>query len=248
MLILYFSATGNTRFVAEVFGRDMGAKCLSIEDEVDFAALIKSNEIVAFCFPIYGSRPPRNMREFVQSHGAYLAGKKVVILATQMMFSGDGARSLADSLPASVNVIYSQHFNMPNNICNTPMLRHASRRKIDRCKRKAEAKIVRICGDIRQGVVKKRGFSGFARMMGNMQGKTWLKMEGKARGAVKIHSDCAACGLCVEICPVGNLEMQGGGVGQLGDCVTCYRCVNKCPRRAITVLFHRVPRWQYKGL
>ena len=259
MLTIYFSGTGNTEYIATLFSNKMGAKCMSIEDGADFASEIKAHDTIAFCYPIYGSRVPRNMREFVAKHKSDINGKKIIILVTQMIFSGDGARVFTDMfLEGTINVIYAEHFNMPNNICNTPMLRHASRRKIQKYKSKAETKMTRICNHIQQDTVKKRGFSKFSQWLGNMQGKTWQgsskdnsaqsSLEQKAKNSVKIHDECNICGICVNICPMKNLADEKGEVKQLGNCIVCYRCVNRCPKRAITVLFHRRPKWQYRGI
>ena len=260
MFTLYFSATGNTKYIAELFSDKIGATCLSIEADADFASEITSHDTIAFCYPIYGSRVPRIMREFVEKHMDNLQGKKIVILVTQMMFSGDGARVFTDMFADdAVQVIYAEHFNMPNNICNTPILKHASKRKIEKYKAKTEKKMARVCKDIENGTIRKRGFSKLSILLGSTQGKTWQgdsknphlnknSMEQKAKSAVKIHDDCNSCGLCVKICPMRNLQMQDETLQHLNNCTLCYRCVNRCPQKAITVLFHRRPKWQYRGL
>jgi menaquinone-dependent protoporphyrinogen IX oxidase len=62
----------------------------SIEENINFSKLISANEIVGFCYPIYGSRVPRIMRQFVQRYYQNLKQKKIIIFCTQMLFSGDG--------------------------------------------------------------------------------------------------------------------------------------------------------------
>ena len=76
MIMLYFSGTGNSKFIAELFSQYKNAKCHSIEDDMDFAQLIASEEIIGFCYPIYGSRVPRVMREFVLKYLELLENKK----------------------------------------------------------------------------------------------------------------------------------------------------------------------------
>ena len=49
MVMFYFSGTGNSKYVAELFSDKMGALCHSIEENVDFESLIESNETIAFC-------------------------------------------------------------------------------------------------------------------------------------------------------------------------------------------------------
>jgi NAD-dependent dihydropyrimidine dehydrogenase PreA subunit len=257
---LFFSGTGNTEYIANLFSGKMGGKCFSIETEADLSGEIEAHDTITFCYPIYGSRVPRIMREFVIKHMADLTGKKLIIFVTQMIFSGDGARVFTDMFwEGAIEVIYAEHFNMPNNICNTPMLRHASNRKIERYKRKADTKMTRVCQDIKAGVVKKRGFNRFSQIIGSVQGKAWQgdskeaypsggSLEQKAKSGIKIHADCTACKLCVEICPMKNFASHHNEIRQQGNCTACYRCVNRCPQKAITLLFHSRPKWQYKGL
>ena len=99
MLMLYFSGTGNSKYIARQFSSRMGCGCLSIEDNVDFNSLIRKTDTVAVCYPIYGSCVPRIMREFAKAHSEALKDKKLIIFCTQMMFSGDGARAFARLLP-----------------------------------------------------------------------------------------------------------------------------------------------------
>jgi len=259
VLTLYFSATGNTEYIARLFSRYMDAKCISIEADADFAHEIKNRDTIAFCYPIYGSRVPRNMREFVSEHMSGLKGKKIIILITQMVFSGDGARVFTDMFEdGAIEVIYAEHINMPNNVGNIPVLLKASNRGIQRKFKKAEAKILIICDNIKKGIVKKRGFSRFSQFLGSIQGKLWqgsskkiipgkYSVEHRAKNGVKIHKECTNCGLCTQICPVKNLKQEQGRIVTKGNCIVCYRCVNRCPEKAITVMMlHIRPLWQYK--
>jgi flavodoxin len=98
MLTLYFSGTGNTKYIAEHFSKMAQAECHSIEEEVDFQELIVGASTVTFCYPIYGSCVPLIMREFVAKYKTYLDSKKIIILCTQNLFSGDGARVFTELL------------------------------------------------------------------------------------------------------------------------------------------------------
>ncbi len=62
MLTLYFSGTGNTKYIAEKFAENMQADCHSIEEEIDFASLISAADTIAICYPIYGSCVPEIKR------------------------------------------------------------------------------------------------------------------------------------------------------------------------------------------
>ena len=251
MLTLYFSATGNTKYIARLFSERLGARCLSIEENIDFSAEIAAADTIAFCYPIYGSRAPLIMRTFVAEHVGALQGKRIVILVTQVAFSGDGARAFLDLLPRGhVEVIYAEHFKMPNNVSNLwPLYRQQSRQKIDNYILRATEKLELVCADIRSGRVKRRGFSIFSRAFGKLQGPAWLGMgEPRMGRSVKIRDDCTVCGHCVELCPMQNLEKRDGKIVPQNSCTVCYRCVNRCPARAITVFVHQKLRWQYQGI
>jgi len=51
MVVFYFSATGNSKYVAELFCENMNVDCHSIEEDADFNLLITQNDTVGFCYP-----------------------------------------------------------------------------------------------------------------------------------------------------------------------------------------------------
>lgn len=147
-----------------------------------------------------------------------------------------------------VDVIYAEHFDMPNNICNIKKFLVRNGNKTRRTVKKAEKKLDRVCRDIRAGKVKKRGFNNISIMIGKGQNKSWAELEEKNKSSVEIDDDCIKCGLCVKLCPMDNLNLTDKGIVQNDNCIFCYRCVNACPKRAITTLIHKKPEVQYKGI
>lgn len=97
--------------------------------------------------------------DFVYKHRAAFAGKELIIFCTQLLFSDDGAR-------VAVDIRYAEYFNMPNNICNFFLFPLASPGKLQRYIKKADTKLSRTCQNIKDGVVKKRGFNPLSRYLG----------------------------------------------------------------------------------
>jgi len=260
MLTLYFSATGNTEYIARFFSKQMDAECLSIEEEADFSQKIEMHDHIAFCYPIYGSRVPRIMRKFVDKHKSDLSGKKIIILVTQMLFSGDGARVLTDLLQdCDIEVIYAEHIRMPDNVGNIFILPKGSNKKIRKYVSRAVERLQQTCSDIKNGIVIKRGFSKTSKVLGKIQGIAWqgdstkveprpFSAEGWSKNRVKIHKGCTSCCLCVDICPMKNFKKENGAIQPQGDCFVCYRCINRCPEKAISVMINIRPQWQYEGI
>ena len=248
MIMLYFSATGNSKYVAELFCKKMNAACYSIEEKIDFAELLDANEIIGFCYPIYGSRVPKLMREFVKNQVETLKNKKIIIFCTQYIWSGDGARAFTDLMPGNfVEVIYAEHFFMPNNICNFFLLPLESNKKVAKHSAKTDRKMQIVCDKIKHGIVKKRGFNPISRALGAIQGSIFPSVEKKARSSVRIDEDCNKCGLCISICPMSNFEIEGENITTKNNCMMCYRCINKCPQKAIRLFFRKKVKKQYKN-
>ena len=249
MIMLYFSGTGNSKYIAELFCRHMDAECYSIEDDIDFEKLIKSNETIGFCYPVYGSRAPRILREFAVKQRETLKNKKLIIFCTQVLFSGDGARSFTDIFPRGhIKVMYAEHFLMPNNVCNFFLTPLESEKKVERYVMNAERKMQLVCENIKAGVIKKRGFNIISRLLGLPQGVFVPLLERKARKSVKINAGCNQCGLCVSLCPMDNLINENGKITHKNNCIACYRCINKCPEKAINVFVNGRIKKQYNGL
>lgn len=160
MLMLYFSGTGNSKYIAELFCRYTNAKCYSIEEEIDFETLIAEEETIGFCYPVYLSRVPRNMREFAKKYTETLKGKKLIIFCTQMLLSGDGARAFAAMFPKGhAEVVYAEHFFMPNNFSNLIILPSVSDRQKQKHIACTQRKMQKIFRNIENGIIKKRGFN-----------------------------------------------------------------------------------------
>ena len=92
-----------------------------------------------------------------------------------------------------------------------------------------------VCNNIKNGIIKKRGWSIFSSLLGKTQNVGYPKIEEKARHSFHADDTCTKCGLCVRICPMNNLEIVNGQVIQKDNCTICYRCVNACPKQAATV-------------
>ena len=246
MIMLYFSGTGNSKHIAELFCAKMNAECRSIEEPIDFTKLIDAEETIAFCYPVYMSRVPRIMREFAARHMASLKGKKLIVFCTQMILSGDGARAFAALFPRGhAEVIYAEHFFMPNNVSNILIVPMAGDRLIKKYLLCSGRKMRSACRDIKAGRVKRRGFNFFSRALGLLQSPLMPPFEKRANNSIKVSVGCTNCGLCVSACPMNNLVLENGGITHRHNCTMCYRCINKCPERAITVALHGKVKAQY---
>ncbi len=244
MVTIYFSGTGNSEFLAKKFSEKMNCKCFSIEERVDFNRIIKENDTIALCYPIHFSKAPVFFMDFVSKHKEVFRGKKVIVLCSQQFYSGDGARSIFDLLE-DVEVLYTEHFNMQNNITAWPSYYMLTKRNNKRCLSGVEKKTEKIARDIKEGKVKLKGFSEFSKFLGRGQHISPERIKEKQSKAVRVNESCVLCGKCVKHCPTKNLKLERGQVTDIGECNFCMRCVNLCPKKSITVMIHGKVREQY---
>lgn len=51
----------------------------------------------------------------------------------------------------------------------------------------------------------------------------------------EVTDACTQCGACVRVCPVANVELDGGRPRWRGECEQCFACIHWCPAAAIQV-------------
>lgn len=239
MIGLYFSGTGNSKYAVETFLREYepGTTTYSIENKLAVEA-IKSNKEIVFGYPVQYSSVPKFLYDFIEQNAALWNGKKIFIIATMGLFSGDGAGVLARLLKKhGADIIGGLHLKMPDSIADEKVLKRsldANQKLIE----DAGGKIEKAVTDIKNGNTPQEGIGFFCRMAGLFGQRLYFGYKTrKYTDKLKIDgSKCIGCGKCVHLCPTGNISMQNGVVYGSNICTMCYRCVNYCPKQAITLL------------
>ena len=145
MIGIYFSATGNSRYALEVFLKELdgSAKSFAIEDKTVMQQLKEADEIV-FAYPVQYSAVPKFVRDFIEKTAALWKGKKVFVIASMAMFSGDGSGVLARLLKKHGAVITGGlHVRMPDSICDEKVFDRPfekNRQAVAAAKQKAQEK------------------------------------------------------------------------------------------------------------
>lgn len=239
MVGIYFSGTGNTKHCAESLLQrlDETASAYSVEDGEALNA-IRSNDEILFAYPVYYSNLPKIVRDFITDNKAVWKGKKIFILATMGLFSGDGAGCSARLFKKfGAKISGGLHIKMPDCIGDVALLKKSAEdnRKIIAY---ADLKIQKAADKIRSERYPKNGL-GFTRRLAGLFGQRlyFYKKTEKYYDGIKVDNDkCIACGLCVSLCPMRNIQIKEGKATFGGKCTLCYRCFSECPRQAITII------------
>lgn len=243
MIGIYFSGTGNTKYCVEKFLEkyDAQAKAFAIEEEQVLQEIEQHEEIV-FGYSVQYSNLPKMVQDFIISHKEIWQGKRVFVIATMGMFSGDGAGVLARFLQKyGASVVGGLHLKMPDSIGDEKVLKRPLEEN-KKLVKNAEQKIERAAQALKNGNPPQEGIGIFCRFAGLFGQRLYFYHKTK-RYTDKLKIDaakCVGCGKCVTLCPMKNIAMKNGIAVSDSQCTMCYRCVNSCPKQAITLLGKRV--------
>lgn len=239
MLGIYFSGTGNSRYALEVFlGKyDESAKTFSIEDE-NIVSYIKDNEEIVFSYSVQYSNIPKMLKDFVDSNQCLWQGRKIFVIATMGLFSGDGAGILARRLRKyGAQITGGLHLKMPDSIADEKALKRPIEKNRELVK-EAERKIDKAVLGMKNGKPPQEGIGLLYHLAGLFGQRLYFYNKTK-QYTNKVKTDtqkCVGCGKCVELCPMKNLSIEDN-LAKAGDrCTMCYRCINICPKQALTLL------------
>lgn len=239
MIGIYFSGTGNSKYALEVFLREYGndSVLFSIEDK-NLAEQIKSHDEIVFSYPVQYSAVPKFLRDFIHNHSSMWQGKRVFIIATMALFSGDGAGVLGRLLKQyGATITGGLHLQMPDSIADEKVLKR-SLKKNTQLVEKAKRKTIQAVACIKNGKYPQEGLGALSRLAGFFLQRVWFGYRtGKYNDKLKVDADeCIGCSKCVTICPTGNIIMTDNKADGTDKCTLCYRCVNACPKQAVTLL------------
>jgi len=255
---LYFSGTGNTKWVSEQVQEKLSHKheveVISIEGlSVESAHKeMKKADLFMLLYPAYGNDMPEILSNYLNELVKWgpLEDLGVISIVVPALYAADGVlagneqyNQLKMNQLGGYHVFMSCNFNTP-----IPGFNIASDKKQNKLLGEAEKKIEQIVRDINYKSFSFEKTGDFHRFLGKLENKPNKKAMGKYD--VKInHSLCIKCGKCIKLCPTQNLEFQSDELTVKGKCTICLRCINACPSCAIRIFSAKGkrPYKQYKG-
>lgn len=239
MIGVYFSGTGNTKFCVDKFLEEYGdsGSSFSIEEKETLEE-IKNNYEIVIGYPVQYSNIPKILRDYIITNQHIWKGKKIFIIATMGLFSGDGAGVLARLLNGYGAIIEGGlHIKMPDSIGDEKALKR-SYEKNKELVMNAEEKIHKTVREIKNGRPPQEGLGIGCHLAGLFGQRLYFFWKTKKyTDKLKINQQkCIGCGICEKSCPMSNIALKNGIARAGGKCTMCYRCISKCPKQAITLL------------
>ena len=234
-MIIYFSGTGNTKFVADCLADSLHDELTDLADFTRAGRPLRSESARPHVFlaPIYAWRFPRVVEELIRN--AALSGSRdVYCVATRESQSGragDYLRRIVEAKGLTFKGFTS--VDMPNEYLlsdpvSPPEETAACLRAIlPELRRLAE----RISGGLELSDHGNVGLPGVMSGIVNAAANRFLMTSGR----FAVSDACVGCGACAKRCPMANIVMETGRPKFGKTCTWCFSCVQHCPQSAIDI-------------
>lgn len=232
-MILCFSGTGNSRYVAEQIAKITYDEIISINDKLknnDNNKIIVNDRLV-FVVPTYAWQIPKIVRNWIIKT-TFTGAKNTYFVMTCGSEIGN-AEKYNKKLCKDKGLVYmgSAQVVMPENYII--MFNSPEEEKIKKIIEKADTQIERIANTLVENKV-------FLTLKSNLQYKfmsgpvnmLFYPMFVKGKG---FYADdrCTSCGKCEKICPLNNIKLKDGKPDWNNNCTHCMACISYCPTNAI---------------
>lgn len=229
-MILYFSATGNCKYVAARLAEAAAAEMLSIADCIRDDRYTFAGEAIGIVSPTYFWGLPSIVREFLEK--ASFETSYLYFIATYGTTPGAaGAMANKAIRGREIDAYYS--VRMADTW--TPTFDLSTPEKVAKFAKTTEAEI----GAVIRGVRERRTNRNMSPRLPLFLAEriTQPLYDGRARctANLRVEESCIGCGLCAKKCPVQEaIEMRNKRpVWVKEKCAMCLGCLHRCPKFAI---------------
>lgn len=247
-MILYFTGTGNSRFVAERIASSVGDKAVNISKYIKENSHPRFSDtgVYVFVAPCYVSTTAMAMFDFIMS-ASFPKGVRAYFVITSASYMGAApatnrylARKKGFEYMGTENVIMPQNYIV------------YFKTKTKKENEKIVSDSLAVIDRLSSLIAADKPFKASKTFVGelaltNIVCALYYRLFMNTR---KFHatSKCISCKKCVSDCPLGNISFKDGRPVWGKNCTHCMACINLCPRSAIEYGRSTRGKERYRGV
>lgn len=234
-MVLYFSATGNTEFIAKELAKRLDDECINLLDRVktNNHVPLYSEKPFIICAPVYVCEMPRFMSKYLKEQ-TFSGSKDVYFIFTSGGYCGISG-ILAKSMFKKKHMVchgYAE-IKMPRNYVANDSYPMLEKEEIERRIQDAYHQLDGIAASIRsRGRLTARHVFLFETLITVPFNPVWCKYKLTAKDFY-VKDSCVGCGKCAKLCPLNNIKLVDKKPVWSDQCTHCMACIGNCPAEAI---------------
>ena len=236
-MVLYFSATGNTKYVAETIAKGLGDTAENLLERIrqkDYSSIHSECPFV-ICAPTIVCEMPRFLNAWLKKT-AFTGSRELYFVFTSGGYAGiSGFQGKLLARRKKMKYMGRAELKMPRNYIASDAYPELSQSEIEERIRDASARLPGITDTIRLGgKLKARHIWLFEILITLPFNPVWSHLKQLTRG-FHVSEKCIACGKCERGCPMNiiHLNKLKWPEWNVGSCSHCMACIQNCPVGAI---------------
>lgn len=230
-MVLYFSGTGNSRYVARRIAEISGDEIISIGKKIkggDYGE-IRSERPFVFVGPVYAGRLPRVMEEYIRkvnfcgTQKTYFVGTCAATPWVTVQYVEKLCAEKSFSLLGFNSIVMPQGYLVGGGT--------QPKEVNDKVLSEAEPRIIAIAETIRDRQMLPKEQPGKS-IMSKVLNPIMYAMMISAK-SFRVTEKCNSCGICEQRCPLNNVKLTDGKPVWGKECTHCMACIAGCPCEAI---------------
>ena len=231
-MIIYFTGTGNSEYVAKRIAEAVGDEVLNLFDKIkgkDYSAMTSEKPWV-LAAPTYAWQMPNVVKEWLEK--TKLEGNKDIYFVLTCGGSIGNAATYAKKYckEHGMNFRGLTEVVMPENYI--AMFSAPEKEEAIEIIKGSESKIGHIAEKINQGKDLETKTSLYGAVISGPINKGFYLSSVNDK-KYRVLDSCTGCGLCEKMCVLNNITLKDGKPVWGGNCTQCMACITGCPSEAI---------------
>lgn len=232
-MVLYYSGTGNSRYIAKRIAEATGDELLCLNERIKAGdtSPVSSDERLVIVTPTYGWRIPRIVREHLAKTQFPNAKRAWFVMNCGSEIGNAAKYNRALCEETQLGYMGTAQIIMPENYI--AMFKAPEAEQARQIVAKAEPYIDRAIAAITAGEEFKPPRNNLSdRFMSCTVNPVFYSLFVKAN-AFTVDDSCIGCGKCAKLCPTNSIRIENGKPVWGEGCTHCMACICYCPAEAI---------------